>query len=282
VALVTGVGAAHTEGLGDVAGVAAEKLEIATGLREGGLLLVPKSDPRLAPGAGVRTETFGWEEGADLRAEAPVFRGAAGSEIRVDGRRIAVPVPGRHNARNALAAWALVRALGMVPGPGVEPLAKLGAAPLRGEIRRSPRGVNLLVDCYNANPEAVGAALETLAELAGDSRKFVVLGEMRELGALTEEAHREVGRRAAKAGASGLFLFGEAARFSAEGAREAGMDGEAINIYSTREELTRALDAAINAGDWVLIKGSRATRLDEVADALAPAAGKQDKRCCIA
>lgn len=276
VALVTGVGAAHTEGLGDVAGVAAQKLKIAEALRPGGKLLLPFGNPLLKPPAwlsgDVAVETFGWEEGADWRGEEFVSLGAEGSAFSVRGRRVRVGVPGRHNATNALAAWALIASLG-VAIPEVEggPLLA-GLAGMRGEVRKTAEGVNLLVDCYNANPGAVGAALETLAELAGTARKIVVLGEMKELGALSESSHREVGRRVAEIGASMLLAFGEGAAPAIEEAVAAGMAPGGAALYGSREEITGKLRSGTKSGDWVLIKGSRSTRLDEVADALAPRA----------
>lgn len=281
-ALVTGVGAAHTQGLGDVAGVAAEKLLIASRLAAGGVLLLPHGEPLLKAPAGVVVKTFGEQRGADRRGGIALSPDGAGSTLTVEGRTLTVPLPGRHNAQNALAAWALVRELGVEIPEGLDPLAGLKPARLRGEVRRTAGGVNVLVDCYNANPGALAAALETLSRLAGDARKLLVLGEMRELGALTEAAHRQAGVAAAKLGAARLILLGQATEFAARAALAAGMPADAVLRCATREEATNALREFAKPGDWVLIKGSRAARLDEVADALAPAAHDRDDACCTA
>lgn len=268
VALVTGVGAAHTEGLGDVPGVAREKLKIAAALKAGGTLVLPHGDALLkAPaGSGAKVVTFGWEEGATVRGEGFEPMGVAGSRFTVAGREFRVGLPGRHNATNALGALALVSALGVELPAGAVPVLKAQSG-LRGEVRRTGSGANLLVDCYNANPGAVLAALETLAELAGVARKILVLGEMKELGALSEGSHREVGSRAAKMGVSALFAFGGGAAPAVEAAKSEGLSDAAL--IGSREELTEILRSQAVSGDWILIKGSRSTRLDEVADALA-------------
>jgi UDP-N-acetylmuramoyl-tripeptide--D-alanyl-D-alanine ligase len=273
VALVTGVGAAHTEGLGSLAGVAEEKLDVAGGLPPGGTLLLPHGDPLLIPPPelaerGVRVVSFGWEAGASVRGESLESLGAGGSRFRVEGRTVRVGLAGRHNAANALAAWALARALGAPMPEGEDVFAAVATPRLRGEIRPGPKGTTLLVDCYNANPRAVAAALDTLAELAGASRKIFVLGEMRELGTLEESAHREIGRLAVERGVSILHLVGPAARWAGEGAAEAGLDPARIHRHPDRQGVAESLAATLAEGDWVLIKGSRAAGLDHVAEAL--------------
>lgn len=281
VALITGVGVAHTEGLGSLAAVAEEKLKIAGSLREGGTLLLPHGEPLLAaPGwlaaKGVRVLTFGWNEGADIRGENYQNLGGAGSRFTVEGRALAVGLPGRHNAQNALAAWALFRTMGFTLPVDAQPLQEMKPPPLRGEIRRTPWGANVLVDCYNANPSAVSAALAALTELAGDARKIAVLGEMRELGSLSESAHRNTGGEVAHLGFDKLYVLGENAAPLALGALEAGMAPEAVRHLGGHAQLAEELAATGAEDDWILIKGSRSMRLDLVADAVAPPQGERE------
>ncbi len=273
VAVVTAVAECHTEGLGGLAGVAREKLAIARGLVAGGRLVLPQGEPLLAPPPGVETVTFGWRPGADVRGEAFESRGADGCRFAVEGREIRLGLPGRHNAENALAALAAVRALGASWDGAAEALAAVHPAPLRGEVRETPGGVRLLVDCYNANPRAVEAALETFADLAGAARKVAVLGEMRELGELAEAGHRRVGRAAAAAGVAELHLLGAATGWIREGAAAAGVPPDRIWQYVDREALGAAVARRLGAGDWVLVKGSRALGLEAVAETLAGARG---------
>lgn len=270
VALLTGVGLAHTEGLGSLETVAAEKLKIASGLKEGGTLLLPHDHPLLkAPaglsGRGIAVKTFGWDEGADFRGLDRRLHEGGETSFTVGGVRIRVSLPGWHNAMNALGAYALVTSLGVPLPEGEVTLASMPGAPLRGEIRETAWGGRMLVDCYNANPSAVAAAIDTLKVLAGDARKIIVLGEMRELGEFSVSAHREAGREAARAGAEKLFLFGPESLPAGEGALEAGIPATGVEYFDSREALAASLKAQGQRGDWLLLKGSRATRLDEVA-----------------
>lgn len=267
VALVTGVGPAHTEGLGDVAGVAREKLSIAEGLASGGTLILPHGDPAIEKAAeklrkDIRIVTFGWEKGADFRGEGYESLGEKGSSFYAGGRKVFLPLPGRHNASNALAALALVANLGVSLPPGEELFGREGAASLRGEIAEGPNGSHLLVDCYNANPGAVKAALDTLADLAGGGKKVLVLGDMRELGTLSASEHSSIGVYAVEKGVGELFLLGPETAHTAEAAGKAGLPAAKIHMAGSIEALSEELPAVLGKGDWVLIKGSRAHKLD--------------------
>jgi len=268
VAVVTAVAECHTEGLGCLEDVAREKLAIAEGLRPGGTLVLPSSDPLLLPPPGVPVQTFGWDDGADVRGRdwQPVAGG--GSTFRVEDLEIRLALPGRHNARNALAALAAVRALGFTWSGAAEALSQLRPAPLRGEVRATPGGTHLLVDCYNANPRAVEAALETLGELAGAARRIAIVGEMRELGDLARAGHVRVGRAAARLPVDELHLLGRATEWTRDGAAAAGLPPERIWIYADRDALAAAVSRRLRPGDWVLVKGSRALGLEAVAEAL--------------
>jgi UDP-N-acetylmuramoyl-tripeptide--D-alanyl-D-alanine ligase len=278
-ALITGVGEAHTEGLGSVEGVAAEKLGIGAGLgrREAaGTLLLPYGQRLLQPESSrhIRVVTFGWTPQADVVGSDWTSEGETGSRFQVDGREIQVPWPGKHNADNALAAWALIRAMGAADEVGDDPLATLAVDPLRGHVCNGPNGSRLLVDCYNANPRAVAAALDTLTELAGDARKLAVLGEMKELGHLDEASHREMGRAAVEAGVEQLFLLGESTRFTADEAVKAGLPPDAVQWFNKRESLIRRLLESARSGSaswlsrYVALNRRRQAAKSGMADAL--------------
>jgi UDP-N-acetylmuramoyl-tripeptide--D-alanyl-D-alanine ligase len=268
VAVVTAVAECHTEGLGCLEDIAREKLAIARGLRRKGTLVLPHGDPLLRAPPGAQVQTFGWEEGADLRGRQWAPATAGRSAFRVEGLEISLSLPGRHNATNALAALAAVRALGVGWAGAAETLAGLRPAALRGEVRTTPGQAHLLVDCYNANPRAVEAALETLGELARTDRRIAILGEMRELGGLAPAAHARVGRAAARLPVDELHLLGPATEWTRDGATAAGLPAERIWIYEDREALAAAVSRRLRPRDWVLVKGSRAMGLEAVADAL--------------
>lgn len=268
VAVVTAVTPCHTEGLGSLEAVAREKLSVAGGLRPGGTLVLPHGDPLLTPPPDVRVLTFGWEPGADVRGEGFESLGAQGSRFSVAGLVVHLHLPGRHNAENALAALAATRALGASWKGAAAALASLRPMPLRGEVRHTPGGIHLLVDCYNANPAAVDAALATLEDLAEGARRIAVLGEMRELGTLAETAHLEVGRAAVRHGVGELHLLGRDTAWIREGAAAEGLAAERIWMYDDREALAASLTRRLRPGDWVLIKASRALGLERVAETL--------------
>jgi UDP-N-acetylmuramoyl-tripeptide--D-alanyl-D-alanine ligase len=131
-----------------------------------------------------------------------------------------------------------------------------------------PDGVWLIDDTYNANPQSMAAALRALAELRGEGRAFAVLGDMGELGAIADEAHREAGHLAAELGLDGLALLGGHAGRTAEGARRGGLAAERVFEARDHAELIEHLGARLRAGDRVLVKGSRAMQMERVVEGL--------------
>ncbi len=267
-AIITAVAECHTEGLGCLEDVAREKLTVAEGLRPGGVLVLPHADPLLVSPRGSRCLTFGWRPGADVRGEDYESWGTAGGRFRVGESEVRLSLPGSHNATNALAALAGLQALGLPWERGVAGLAGVRPGALRGEVRSLTAGTKLMVDCYNANPLAVEAALSTLRDLAGSARLIAVLGEMRELGSLTAASHTRVGEVAARLGVSELHLLGDDTEWVREGAAANGLSPARIWIYQDRDALAAAVLRRMRPGDWVLVKGSRALGLEAVADAL--------------
>jgi UDP-N-acetylmuramoyl-tripeptide--D-alanyl-D-alanine ligase len=273
--VITHVGPAHLEGLGSLAEVARAKAELAAALPSDGFLVLPAGLPHLERAleevdVRARRLTFGVDCEADLVARGVVELGPAGVSFRVEGfPPVRLRLAGRHNVANALAALACARELGVDPGAAVAALAE--ARPAAGRLAVSVRGgVTLLLDHYNANPDSARAALATLRRWPA-RRRFAALGEMRELGDYTAQGHREVGEAAAFV--DGLYLIGEATAHVAEGARASGLREERVRGFSDVDELAAALGAELAPGDAVLIKGSRATRMERVADALAEQLG---------
>jgi UDP-N-acetylmuramoyl-tripeptide--D-alanyl-D-alanine ligase len=221
-----------------------------------------------------RVVTFGESAGADVRAGEVRLdeRGRPGFQLITTGAPpafIQLRLFGRHNVQTALAAAALALELGM---PAPEIAGRLAAAEPRSrwrmEVTDRPDGVTVLNDAYNANPEAVRAALDTLAVLARGRRAFAVLGPMSELGASAAARHEEAGGYAARSGLAGLIVVGDAAAPMLTGAKaEPGWAGELIHAA----DADAALDALRNhlaPGDVVLVKASRSAGLERVALAL--------------
>jgi UDP-N-acetylmuramoyl-tripeptide--D-alanyl-D-alanine ligase len=271
IAVITNCGAEHLEFLGDVSGVRRENASIIGGMNDKGLLIVNGDDADLlaaiSPFEGKRI-TFGFETSNDLFA-ADVRCDASGTRFRLDGRLdVFVPMLGRHAAANALAAIAVARAMRMNEEEIVAALAAARGPEMRLQLEEVG-GVLLLNDAYNANPSSMRAALETIACMSGEGRRIAVLGDMRELGKVSERYHREIGEIAAKCRLTLLACVGSDAKWIAEAARRAGMAAGSIREFADAQTAAMELPRWVREGDLVLLKASRAIHLEIVAKAIA-------------
>jgi UDP-N-acetylmuramoyl-tripeptide--D-alanyl-D-alanine ligase len=271
VGVVTVVAPVHTEFLGSIDGVREEKAGLVRGLPADGTAVLNADDPRVASMARdtrARVVTFG-VAGADVHTAGDITDGPEGLAFTLERgaarARVALHLSGRHNVINALAAAGAGTALGFGLGEIATGLA--GARPVKGRcVWRTAGDVRLLDDTYNANPASVRAALDTVAAHRGDARLVAVLGDMLELGAGVEEAHDEIGRYAAGAGAALVVGMGRHARALVEGARAAG--AAATRHTETFEDTVAFLLKELAPGDVVLVKGSRGMRMERIVDAL--------------
>jgi len=179
-----------------------------------------------------------------------------------------VPLLGRHNLRNALAAAAVGNALG-VGWPRIRRgLAEAEISAMRTSLVRLSDGSLLLDDAYNASsPDAMLAALEIIRELGG-MRKTLVLGSMLELGPATEEAHRQVGAAVAEVHPTTLITVGEHARLIANSAVEAGYPEANVFVTADNAEALEKLAGRRRPGDIILVKGSRGMAMESIVEAL--------------
>ncbi|OGG52195.1 MAG: hypothetical protein A3F84_03800 [Candidatus Handelsmanbacteria bacterium RIFCSPLOWO2_12_FULL_64_10] len=264
VGLITNIGPSHLEFLGSVEGVAKAKGEILEYLDESSTAILNLDDLWLAKGQNKikgRLLGFGIEKISQFRGEGLVFDQAGCGHFSLQGRKIALRVPGRHNVYNALAAAAVGHALGVpiedatLALGGFQPAAMRSAVETRG-------GVRILNDAYNANPASTKAALETLSVMAVEQggRRIACLGDMLELGDDAPELHREVGAFATK-GIDLLFVTGPLA---AEIVKGAAALGDRARHFPDRADLIRALNETLRPGDALLVKGSRGMRMEEV------------------
>jgi UDP-N-acetylmuramoyl-tripeptide--D-alanyl-D-alanine ligase len=271
---VTNVAAVHTEFLGSLDGVREEKAALVRAVPPEGWVALNADDPRvagMARDAKGRVITYGRAATAQVRAEGDVVEDARGVtfalEVAGARRPVTLGLAGRHNVTNALAAAAIGTTLGFTLDEVAHGLAN--ARPVAGRcVWRAAGDVAILDDTYNANPVSLRAALETVgARRAGaGGRLVVVLGDMLELGAITEEAHREAGRAVVAAGANELVGVGRHALFAVEAARAAGLAD--THHATTFEDTVAHLLKRLAPGDLVLVKGSRGMRLERVVDAL--------------
>jgi UDP-N-acetylmuramoyl-tripeptide--D-alanyl-D-alanine ligase len=283
VGVITCVAPAHLEGLGSLHGVAEAKAELYRRLRPSAIAVVNADDPLVAASARVfpgRKIPFGTADPVAIAARGIVDRGLEGTEFRLVVERHDVPirlaVPGRHNVTNALAAAAAAHALGVDLATVEAGLEAFQPPGMRMEVTQLPTGVTVLNDAYNANPASMAAALRTLAASRG-RRRIAVLGEMRELGAESERAHRELGGAAAAARVDALFLLGERSADVLAGAEAAGLPVERITVAGSHGELAARLAEFCRNGDLVLLKGSRGAAMEEVLRHLQRSAGGEGR-----
>jgi UDP-N-acetylmuramoyl-tripeptide--D-alanyl-D-alanine ligase len=273
IAVVTNAGPAHLEGFGDVAGVARSKGEVFARLGAQGVAVI-NADDRYAPlwreiAAHCRVVDFGLQAQAVVRARWQGHVG--GSRVSLStpwgDTEFRLPLPGRHNVMNALAASAAALSAGAGLDHVSQGLATLSPVAGRFTIHRLPQGVTVIDDTYNANPGSLQAALEVLAMAGGET--WLVLGDMGELGSGALDLHVEAGRQARAAGVDRLYTLGELSRAAA------GSFGGNAAAFDTLEDLVMSLREAVHGGLHVLVKGSRRMRMERVVEALDVAARGQ-------
>ncbi len=272
VGVITNIGPAHLEFLGTMEKVAQAKGELLDNLEYEAAAVLNADDEYfgvLKKKFAGRLVTFGIANKADVSASdmrldkefSDLTIAAAGARINIRLRTV-----GTHNVYNALAAAAAAIAVG-VPIDAVkfglddfEPVAG------RSEIKQV-EGRTILADYYNANPASMEAALKTLVSLKSGRQAIAVIGDMLELGELSAEAHREVGRTAARQKVDLLITIGELAQYVEKGALEAGMKKEQIIGAPSRENAARLLKQLTRPGDVILIKGSRGMKMEKILEA---------------
>jgi len=279
VAVITNVAPAHLEGLGSVEAVREAKGEILEGLGAEGWAVLSADDPqsrilarRFEEGGG-RVLSFGFSPESGVRGE-DVRVSAEGTRFALrmggEGDEVRLPALGRHNVSNALAAAAAASLLGSTREEVVRGLERVALPRMRLEVRAvaGREGCFLLDDAYNANPASVLRALEAAVLLRGRGRLFALLGDMKELGAHAEAAHREVGRAAARE-ADFLAAVGPMMAHAAEAARAEGMPGERVRRFEDPASAAAWVGDLLRPGDWALVKGSRSMRMERAVEVLA-------------
>jgi UDP-N-acetylmuramoyl-tripeptide--D-alanyl-D-alanine ligase len=277
VGVITGIGLSHIELLGSRDAIASAKAELFTMLPEDGCAIYPAEDPfatRLRAAFRGRTAlACSVEAPGDVRA-THVRREDAGWAFHVDtpwgSEEMLVPAPGRFLVGNALLAIAAAGFLGVSLPDVAAALLRWTAPAMRMETATTPGGVAILLDAYNAAPDSTVGALATLAEtpVAPGGRRIAALGEMRELGEFAAEAHRAVGRAVAAAAPDMLLLVGPLTGFIAEGAVSAGLPVDRIRHFASTDEAVEGIGGLVNAGDLLLVKGSRALAMERLAESL--------------
>ncbi|BDZ43843.1 UDP-N-acetylmuramoyl-tripeptide--D-alanyl-D-alanine ligase [Paraoerskovia sediminicola] len=285
VAVVLVVGSAHVEGFGGIEGVATAKGELVSGLAPGGVAVLNADDHRVAAMhtlARGPVRTFGTIPTAAVRAET-VALGVDGRPTfvlrsSVDGAEgassVTLGLVGEHNVTNALAAATAALVTGVAFDDVVARIGAPAASPHRLAVTERPDGVTVIDDSYNANPDSMRAALKVLAVTAGRTRRSVaVLGEMRELGDASREAHEAIGRLVVRLNIKLLVVVGEGASALLDGATQEGSWGDEVVLVPDVDAAATLLAGELTDGDVVLVKASNGSGLWRLGDTLVAGGG---------
>jgi UDP-N-acetylmuramoyl-tripeptide--D-alanyl-D-alanine ligase len=277
VGVVTRVAPVHLEFFASVDEIALAKRELIEGLagRES-VSVLNADDSRVAcfaEAAPGRVVTFGFASGADFRAERIDDHGADGSKFDFIGpagrARLTLPLAGRHNISNALAALAAASVWDVGVAEAKEVFPCLEPAGMRGRVLRYDAGFSVINDCYNSNPVALAAMIEILVHTPAYGRRILAAGEMLELGRTSSELHREAGRAAAAAGKLDWIVGvqGDAESF-VRGAIEAGHSAARAKFIGSSAEAAGFIADLLAPGDLMLVKGSRGVKMERIVEAL--------------
>lgn len=268
IAVITNIGISHIERLGSRQNILKAKLEILEGLSGDGVVVLNGDDELLSGLKGLlkfKTLSYGIDENQDIWAYDLSSRGEEGVAFEVKTQKsdmqLFIPAPGLHNVHNALAGIAVAECLNMSEKEIKEGLAGFSGEQMRLSIEEKD-GIKIINDTYNAAPSSVEAAVDVLCDISAHRRKWVVLGDMLELGDWAEEAHKKIGRLVSNLGIEYMVGIGSLAKWYIEGADENPSNRTITRLFSTAEEAKPYIKALTQKGDVLLIKGSRMIKLD--------------------
>lgn len=264
----------HLEFFGTIEAIAEAKAQLVDGIKPGGTAILNADDERVARMRERHSSkgpvmTFGVREKADVTATG-IESGGLGLtrfvlKTPLGESPAELPMPGRHNLMNALAAAAVATWFELSPQEISEALRTAAPTEMRGVVLRFREGFTLIDDSYNSNPRSLLSMVESIAQGGeGVKRKIIVAGEMLELGPQAAEMHREAGREIGGLGVEVLWGVRNLAEEMVEGSREAGMSEEATRFFASSEDAADALVDFVRPGDLVLVKGSRGVQTDKV------------------
>ena len=264
-ALVTNIGPGHIGYFGSLDAIYREKTALLDATPSGGMIFLNTDDPLLARyhREGVEIVTVGTQPTNDVWGTIVSVddQGCVAFRVR-DEWQVQLRVPGKHQFYNALMAVAVGEALGIDTEEMREALENFRAPHQRMELI-THNGVLFINDAYNANPDSTRAAIDFLTQVRPQARKFLVFGDMLELGALEEELHREIGHYIAGTAVNEVLLYGNATRATEEGIRQKNAT-MVVHHFDEHRAIARHLQEVLRPGDVVLIKGSRGMQMEKV------------------
>ncbi|MDO5734259.1 MAG: UDP-N-acetylmuramoyl-tripeptide--D-alanyl-D-alanine ligase [Eubacteriales bacterium] len=285
IAVVTAIGYSHAAQLGTREAILAEKTDIIKGMKPNGLILLNGQDEYLTEWAKQAAPTRAiwrvsnealttdeipdspvfWAEDVEVDCQQTKFRLRASLDPSLQ-HEVVIPAPGNHLVRAALFALASAYFLGLDMDQAVAGCAKFKNTGGRLRLIETPQHI-LIDDSYNASPESVSTALDTLTLVAGERRAIACIGGMRELGNYQSELHRQIGQKIAGLNLAAVYLIGEEAKDILAGMQEAG-SAIACAHFESSEDAANALLPELKTGDVVLLKGSRFYEVEKIAKAI--------------
>ncbi len=272
-AMVTNVHPCHLEGFATIETIIEEKASIGHGLKSDGLLLVNGHFHDLVEAckkSAPRVQTYGQSGYHDIHCDGISSQGLAGT-IRIDNVDISVPLPGRANLENVLAAWAVCSQVGLSLDEFSTAIASLRPANMRLNIENIGTAT-LINDCYNANLASMANALDLLIQLGerdSSRRRVFICGEMAELGEHSQALHTELGGLAARARVNLLLVTGAHAQAVVQGSLKGDAGQMEYRIFPDTADLCDKLHNLLRSDDIILVKGSRCMRLEQAAETIA-------------
>lgn len=277
IGIITNVGPAHIEGLGSIKNIVSAKAEIIDGIKRKGKLILNADDDRVIKlkefaetEHDLKVITFGRSKKADIRAQnIKVVKSGMTFSVFFKDKEILMELPifGRHMVSNVLAACAAGYCAGMKPVTIRKGLKKFKPAEGRFNIIDTDMGFNVINDTYNANPSSMEVAIGTLKLLKKKKKGYAILADMLELGDSSEKLHEDVGEIVAEKGIDKLYVTGTYADSIIKGALRKKMDGKDI-FKGTKEEIIENLKESVDRNDWLLVKGSRSMKMEDVTKAI--------------
>jgi UDP-N-acetylmuramoyl-tripeptide--D-alanyl-D-alanine ligase len=268
VAVITNIGSSHLEYLEDVDTVLKAKMEIFEGMGNDGKLILNADDDHLRTiKTGLKTIWFGFDKQADFRADK-INLEPDGIYFRLNEKwDIFLGVLGRHNVHNALAAIACGLDFGVSIEDIKDALKEFKVPNMRMEVKRFG-DIKIINDTYNANPSSMKQAIEALRDMSTEGRKVLFAGDMLELGTFSGRFHHLVGKQAAESGIDLIVAVGKLAEHISQGAQEAGMSQRKIKLCAATKEACEKVASLIKKGDTILVKGSRAMKMEGIVNEL--------------
>ncbi len=274
-AVITNIGEAHIGLLGSKDNIFKAKSELLQSLDKDGKAIINRDDPYYFKMLDIvkdkKVYNFGIKNRSDIMARNIRMVNDKGMRFSLKvqnskSREIYLPLLGRYNIYNALAAVAVAFALGIELDLIKRRLSSFKPLDLHMQLSNFYNGIKILNDSYNASPMSVKNALETLVEVAQNNRKIGILGDMLELGEKNDIYHREIGKEVAKLSLDTLITVGQGGKIIAQSSKEEGMAEERVFSFEKNEKinLAKKLLNLIKPGSFVLLKGSREMKMEEI------------------